>query len=270
MSIQIIYHAHCCDGFGSAYAAWCHFGDNATYWAASHGDAPPDVTGNHVFILDFSYPKAIMEKLAAQAQKVTILDHHQSAQQQLTVLLENHVIDGFFDLDRSGAMISWEYFHDTPAPALIAYIQDRDLWRYALPHTQAVNMALQIYPKTFDAWAPFMANVTPLITAGEPILAFFQAQIDALVPQAFRMTIAGHDVPVVNAPGVFASDLGNQLTQNEPFAAVFQEGEHMLNFSLRSTDAGIDVAAVAAKFGGGGHRNASGFRIPKTDRHLLA
>ena len=270
MPIHIIYHAHCADGFGSAYAAWLHFGEKAVYWPASHGEAPPDVTGQQVYILDFSYPRPIMEVLAAQAQQITILDHHQSAQENLTELLDNNLIDGFFDLSRSGAMISWEYFHTTPAPALIQYIQDRDLWRYALPHTQAISMALQMVPKTFTAWTPLMHNIEPLITAGQPILAFFEAQIDSLVSQAFRMTIAGYDVPAVNAPGLFASDLGNKLTHDEPFAAVFQESEKQLNFSLRSTDAGVDVAQVAAKFGGGGHRNASGFRILKTNRDLLA
>ena len=29
--IVVIYHAHCQDGFGSAYAAYQKFGDTATY-----------------------------------------------------------------------------------------------------------------------------------------------------------------------------------------------------------------------------------------------
>ncbi|WP_224794071.1 DHHA1 domain-containing protein [Pseudomonas fluorescens] len=33
-------------------------------------------------------------------------------------------------------------------------------------------------------------------------------------------------------------------------------------FSLRSTDEGMDVSEVASQYGGGGHRNASGFRVP--------
>ena len=33
-----------------------------------------------------------------------------------------------FDMNRSGAMISWEYFHlERPIPDLFRYIQDRDL-----------------------------------------------------------------------------------------------------------------------------------------------
>jgi nanoRNase/pAp phosphatase (c-di-AMP/oligoRNAs hydrolase) len=33
-------------------------------------------------------------------------------------------------------------------------------------------------------------------------------------------------------------------------------------FSLRSTDDGPDVSEIAKRYGGGGHRNASGFQMP--------
>ena len=33
------------------------------------------------------------------------------------------------------------------------------------------------------------------------------------------------------------------------------------HFSLRSSDDGADVAEVAKQYGGGGHRNAAGFRV---------
>jgi len=32
-------------------------------------------------------------------------------------------------------------------------------------------------------------------------------------------------------------------------------------FSLRSNDEGVDVSEVAKQYGGGGHRNASGFKV---------
>jgi nanoRNase/pAp phosphatase (c-di-AMP/oligoRNAs hydrolase) len=33
-------------------------------------------------------------------------------------------------------------------------------------------------------------------------------------------------------------------------------------FSLRSTEEGLDVAEIAKQYGGGGHKHASGFRVP--------
>ena len=33
-------------------------------------------------------------------------------------------------------------------------------------------------------------------------------------------------------------------------------------FSLRSTEEGLDVSEIAKQYGGGGHKHASGFRVP--------
>lgn len=41
-----------------------------------------------------------------------------------------------------------------------------------------------------------------------------------------------------------------------------EQGDGTIKGSLRTTDDGVDVAALAAAFGGGGHRKASGFVIP--------
>jgi nanoRNase/pAp phosphatase (c-di-AMP/oligoRNAs hydrolase) len=66
-------------------------------------------------------------------------------------------------------------------------------------------------------------------------------------------------VPVVNCPGVIASDLLGELAEGNPFAAGYQDIGTRRNWSLRSTDAGEDVSKIAEQLGGGGHRNAAGF-----------
>lgn len=60
-----IYHGPgCLDGFGAAWAVWSRWGDDVEYRAANYGQAPPDVTGKAVLIVDFSYP---LETLRAMA-----------------------------------------------------------------------------------------------------------------------------------------------------------------------------------------------------------
>lgn len=39
-------------------------------------------------------------------------------------------------------------------------------------------------------------------------------------------------------------------------------GDNCEVFSLRSTADGTDVSEIAKQYGGGGHKNASGFRLP--------
>ena len=53
--------------------------------------------------------------------------------------------------------------------------------------------------------------------------------------------------------------------QSVKVAAFLKETETgMIAVSMRSKGSGYDVAQVAASFGGGGHRNAAGFKLPDT------
>lgn len=76
------------------------------------------------------------------------------------------------------------------------------------------------------------------------------------------MVIDGFDVPVANLPYTLSSDAGHLMAQGEPFAACYWDTPAGRVFSLRSSDAGEDVSAVAKTYGGGGHRNAAGFQVP--------
>jgi nanoRNase/pAp phosphatase (c-di-AMP/oligoRNAs hydrolase) len=75
------------------------------------------------------------------------------------------------------------------------------------------------------------------------------------------MTIGGHRVPVANLPYTMSSDAGHEMAKGRPFAACYWDTPEGRVFSLRSNDEGVDVSEVAKQYGGGGHRNASGFTV---------
>ena len=97
---------------------------------------------------------------------------------------------------------------------------------------------------------------------GEAIERKLQKDVNDLIASGVRrMTIAGYDVPVLNAPSVYVSDAGHLMSTGEPFAACYWDHPDGRSFSLRSSDDGIDVAEVAKKYGGGGHKKAAGFTV---------
>lgn len=265
MQALIIYHGHCDDGFGAAYAAWKQFGDTAEYYPALHGNEPPSAQGRTVYILDFSYPRPVLERLAADAAEVIILDHHQTAQQNLMPLLTAGVISGQFDMTRSGAMMAWHYFHPSqPAPPLLQHIQDVDLWQFALAGSKEISLCLRSHEPSFELWDQLMFQTERMREEGRIISRFFQLKVQELTQHATRADIAGYNVPVCNAPHLFSSDLANVLSVGEAFAAVYHDTSEARNFSLRSQrEGGIDVAKIAEQFGGGGHRHAAGFRVAR-------
>lgn len=267
-----IYHANCADGFAAAWVVRGALGrENVEFLAAKYGDAPPDVAGREVYIVDFSYPREQLLAMAAQASRIVVLDHHKTAAVALAAPLPANV-QTVFDMEHSGAVLAWRHFHPRkPEPELLLHIQDRDLWLFELEGTREVMAAVMSYPYAFDVWDERLAfaKIDQLVLAGEPLVRQRERDIAAGIKEtARRMTIAGYDVPVANLPHYLASDAGHHLAQGEPFAAIYQDTPAGRKFSLRSDDYGIDVSQVAALFGGGGHRGAAGFTVPYT--HSLA
>src|ERR1700722_10011049 len=111
MQPLVIYHANCQDGFTAAWAVWKKHPD-WEFYAAKHGDAPPDVTGRDVYMVDFSYKLPILVDMLEKANRLTILDHHKTAEAEVQALLpmdpagiKLHVT---FDMEKSGARLTWE------------------------------------------------------------------------------------------------------------------------------------------------------------------
>jgi len=262
-----IYHGNCLDGFGAAWAVHYALGENITFHKGIHQQSPPDVTGLDVFLVDFSYKKEVLEAMLKTAASITILDHHISAEEDLRELLDNGQINGLFDMSKSGAMLAWNWFNsDQQVPELIKHIQDRDLWQFKLDGSREINAALASYPFDFELWDKLMADnsgeLQILKRDGEAIERKLQKDVKDLIASGVRrMTIAGYDVPVLNAPSVYVSDAGHIMSTGEPFAACYWDHPDGRSFSLRSSDDGIDVAEVAKKYGGGGHKKAAGFTV---------
>lgn len=274
--IICIYHGNCADGFGAAWVVRRAFaGTDIEFHPATHGQPAPDVTGKKVIIVDFSYPLATLTEMALVAESVLVLDHHKTAQADLKDVYPagpqhkySQVVprlSALFDMNRSGAGIAWDYFFlGEPRPALINHIEDRDLWLFKLEGTREIQASLFSYPYDFDVWdALFEGGVSAMKADGVAIERKHHKDVAELIGVTKRrMVIGGFDVPVANLPYTLTSDAGHVMCAGEPFAACYWDTPEGRSFSLRSTDDGEDVSAIAKQYGGGGHRNASGFRVP--------
>lgn len=166
---------------------------------------------------------------------------------------------------RSGAGMTWDFFFPAePRPKLIDHIEDRDLWLFKLDGTREIQASVFSFPYDFAVWDWLMTCHLPILRAeGEAIERKHHKDVAELVDVTKRrMKIGGHEVWVANLPYTLTSDAGHLMARGEPFAACYWDTPDGRVFSLRSTDEGQDVSAIAKQYGGGGHRNASGFRVP--------
>jgi nanoRNase/pAp phosphatase (c-di-AMP/oligoRNAs hydrolase) len=115
----------------------------------------------------------------------------------------------------------------------------------------------------FELWDSLVGKTQELCQEGIILMRYQTQLVNKLCNNAFMMRISGYDVPAVSS-GVLQSEVGNQLCLMYPqsaFAVVYFEMEGKRVHSLRSVGE-FDVSLIAKKFGGGGHKNASGFVIP--------
>lgn len=256
-----IYHGSCRDGF---CAAWCVYrkAPNTEFFAGYYGQPPPDVKGRIVIMVDFSYPRDVLEKLAADATTLIILDHHKTAQEALQGFDPgNAVVE--FDMNRSGAGMAWDhFFKGQPRPWLVDYVEDRDLWRHALPNGPAVNAFIGTLPYEFEHWyRASRMDTADVAKLGEVVEDKVRQYVREVAKNARRVTFEGHDVPLVNAPQCDISELLGFLASGETFSmGWWQRSDGVFQYSLRSRG-DFDVSELAKRYGGGGHKNAAGFQV---------
>jgi oligoribonuclease NrnB/cAMP/cGMP phosphodiesterase (DHH superfamily) len=266
MATYVFYHKDCSDGFTAAWAFYKKYGlTGFKYVPLSHGDPLPSLAcGDKIFIADFSFDRATLDKLNQQ-HELFLLDHHKTAQAELAGFK-----NALFDMGRSGAMICWEYlFPGQAVPALVRYVQDKDLWQWKLPHSREVYAYISTVPYEFAAWDQLAEqlehHLDKAIEGGTLLRRSDELKIKEIVSHARLIEFAGHTIPVVNCQ-VLHSEVGNYLLQLYPQAPfslswfVNENGKIRASFRSRGD---FDVAEIALRFGGGGHKAAAGSFLPE-------
>lgn len=275
----VIYHKDCADGIAAAWCFWKHYKDTFEYYGGIYNEPLPDVFNRDVYLVDFSYKRDAILLICEYANNVTLLDHHKSALEDLWDLAKVPNFDmSHSTLTNSGAVIAWNYVkkttgHNRKQPAIISYIQDRDLWEFNLPNTKEIMTAVFAREKTIQEYDKLMKLTTmglkDLIKEGIILDKKYKLDLINLIKQCQRIIeFEGYKVPMANLNGLYASEAGNIMAENYPFAITYYDTEKYRVFSLRSKDNGLDVSQVAKKFNGGGHYHASGFKVERD--HFLA
>jgi oligoribonuclease NrnB/cAMP/cGMP phosphodiesterase (DHH superfamily) len=262
MQPLIVYHGNCLDGSTSALCAYIKFGNDVEYYPGIYGAKfSAETKGREVYFLDFSLKRKDMEKL--ECSRLVVLDHHKTALEELGDMK----FEGVLDMNKSGAMLAYEYFKPDLNIDIIKRVQDRDLWKFEFIETEAINAHLFTLPtftkETAEEWVnTFKNSLIDLSILGQGSLRARKAIVQEAMKRKQKTLLAGYEILVCNATDCF-SEVAHELCKNKPFGATYyinSSGKYV--YSLRSIG-DFDVAEIAKKFGGGGHKNAAGFSVDK-------
>jgi oligoribonuclease NrnB/cAMP/cGMP phosphodiesterase (DHH superfamily) len=283
----VFYHASCPDGTGAAWPIWREHVKNIeagkitkhiqTY-EVRHGEPYPDITGQSVAIVDFSYKRDIMKEICKVAKCVMVIDHHKTAIRELEGLEEEFDnYQGYLDVERSGAQLVWDLVYPKlkdSRPWFIDIIADRDLWKWEIPNSKFIGKAL--YHRdwytfhTMDRMAEMSLDATEslkneLVKEGKFISSKEKKDIDYACGTAVLCDFEGFKVKLSSCHPTLRSEVGNILSNNGcDFAATWRYDflSDSWWISLRGNNkSSLDLAKICEKFGGGGHPKACGFTI---------
>lgn len=283
--IYCFYHANCFDGTAAAAAVKTSkyvAGREAYYVAVDYRQPVPDFPeGATVIVVDFYFQLEQSIVIIKKASEVIFLDHHETYR-PINDALNAMSLEGAFcetkrltfeyDETRSGALMTWEHFHrGKPVPQLIKHVSDRDLWKFELEGTEAFSEALGLTSFTVDAYVDLLSrdSLDDFYAVGQKLLEKRDREIDYILDLSkthsggYRMiALGGEYVPLINCPRHLTSALLAKLCKEYRFAVSYYEDAYNRVYSIRSPRGGpVDVSKIAtSKEGGGGHRNAAGWK----------
>lgn len=263
----ILYHSNCPDGFGAAFAAWKKFGRRATYVPVDRKPVlSKGLKGKTVYSLDFVHNEPMLSKLLKTAKKVIFIDHHITTRKDV-----KRGFDWLFDLNHSGAVLAWKYFHpNKKVPKLLKYIEEGDLWKFRSSNIHFLLGYIYSLPYDFKAWNKLSrdmekaANRRNYIKFGKLISDYNDIIVKGVVKRAELVRFGKYKVLAANSSvKKFTSEIGHELCRRKPpFGIIWFAEKDGIKVSLRSKGS-VDVSKIAKKFGGGGHKASSGFTLPR-------
>ena len=286
--LHVALHGNCPDGTGAGWVvrealeagdgpdSRRYFGDYQLHWLNYDSPLPsPDSADDRLWMIDYSrLPSVIHDEAGWEYRHVMLLDHHASAVGDwqgdpgwMTQAWRDLDPRSTLDVTRSGAGIAWDVLMPGRArPALVNYVEDRDLWKFALPESRTVNQWIRTFPLNEpEAWGELAAqledDLASVVILGAAIERANAQHVKVMADRAVFMAIQGHRVPVCNATVLF-SEVGEELCRRypeAPFAAYyFDRPDGIRQWGARSRG-GFDLVPLARKLGGGGHPAAAGW-----------
>lgn len=290
MTTKIIYHQvkkgiDCPDGFAAAWVANKFYKDTeiveivGCWYQCEDTDLPKLEKGDRAVIVDFSFPAEILEKWDTAGVEIILIDHHKTAMEHLGDI--SQFSDHFkgqiiFDIKECGATLAWKYFFPRmPVPLFLQYVKDRDLWNKALPASDAIHEVISRLGRSFELY-DLLANYeqrqfSTLGDLGDILLLPKRRAIAAIADRATLMEFLGFEnIPILllfgdGSEDRLTSDICETLYSKRFPEALFvacqiSDGTWSLRSNKNNQDGGFDVGALAQSQGGGGHRNAAGFK----------
>jgi uncharacterized protein len=302
----VIYHDFCSDGTACLWIIEDFCNSKTTYIPIGSGQINrltdeniiEKFSGKNVIFADIIPTKEQFNILKKNCHFVTIIDHHLSSLNVFEDYVDqdynsvNYVgphHNVFIDMNKSACQMVWDYFyHDVERPWAIDYIGDRDLYKFELPNSKEINLAMfklrLINPTGLTQLTNYSdADKCELIEKGTVYLTEENLQCMKWGKNAkyckFYVNDQIYDIWSLSCPSALRSCVGNFMcgtklpNENNPdFTIIWRLSTDKSEYwiSLRGNGKhDLDAIAKQLDSTGGGHYDASGLTLSVADFESL-
>ena len=277
----VAYHGACLDGSSAAAVFKMRYPEAVFYPIKSriHTEIKDAILQDlkkgdaELFVLDNPW---FVEDYAKSGVKLTIIDHHKGAFDELISLAEQYEnINYIFDDKKSGASLTWSFlFPDKDLPKFIWHIEDVDIWRMEDKyHSDLISTYASIYMDNLDKYIEMInADIEEIYKLAKPVLDYRDALIDYYMrnAQALHLKVGEYKIKAYNVASIrpVISEFGNRISKEvkEP-VVMFKLFGDLVNLSFRSASEKWKPLPVdlAQSLGGNGHPLAAGAKMRLQD-----
>lgn len=288
----VFYHKGCPDGVLSAVLFSRGF-ERLEFMPIRHYNKV-ETAGRHVVFLDICFKADYLLEILKNSLSVTIFDHHQTTVDELNILKKMNVnvhlfnkLTEYVDINRSACEIVWDYLYNNfkninNKPSIVRIITAKDLHKWdTFPYSKELFTGLyngrwfnferlnhllnegDLHP------VYYLINNVPVLNknsiyyniyvSGKCIYEYNVKEAQKIIYNGITGTLGEHKILLTTAPYGMISYVSDLVPEYYDIYinAVINPKTNQWNFSLRSKH--INVAEIAEKYGGGGHKFASGF-----------
>lgn len=272
--INIVYHSKDLDGLCCGFLAKKYYTeigyDEIIMIPWDYYDPIPQMEGN-IIMMDVSFPKEEMNKIA---DRLTWIDHHKTA-----IDVCNPNIMGLRRIGDSAAMLTWEWLYGNlddvfGPPELIKWIDAYDVWKKESDYQWRQVLIRQYHMRAllqdptdkvnYSLWLCQYIN----FQCDNPIAYETIININSVIAKrSFDLKFEGLLFNAANHQGNSESVKDSTRPEHDGVCLFYLDGKTgYWVVSLYGVGKDIDLSHIATQYGGGGHKNACGFKLNNIDQ----
>ena len=241
---------------------------------------------DHVFMVDFSLPMEDMKRLNDTVAQFTWIDHHKTAIGASAEVGFTPSKGVSCDITQAACELVWWYLFPSERELhpVVKLLGRYDVWDHSDPDTLPFQYGMRAHVP-LDPHDPHWADLLRKETEYSALAWFYRIMDKGRIILKYE-TKTNEKMALKRAFPAMLGDvrlivLNHSLAGSKLFDAVFDPEKHdaMLVYSMNgkgeyagsmySPEGGIDVGAICAKLGGGGHTHAAGFRVKEIPFTLI-